>query len=375
MARPQITQETLTQMLRAMEAPDGQVTKERFRAPYMKLHPDTPTEAYDKLWSQIDENHDGNLDKFELAHFFGFDYNLLAKDMEDETKAMEEMSDDQILEALQMEQALRELQMQSKRDSSPKIEAKPTRVRMGSRDEDVKVFKLPTKITMDDPPPEVDLLQSCDAGDEASVLRLIESGVNVRIEDDKGEMPMHKVCRHGLKKCVRAILDASEKLKKGGKSKDMNVGDRNGKTPLMISAEYKQIDLFTYMLDSGASLLSETNHGWNILHVVVNTNHRDLLQTFFTHPSVAKYKKQLIDSVDKDLRGPMHIAAFKCDEEIVTILAQAGAKVTTEDQAGNSAMKLAERSGRRKSRDIMEGYAPDQGEAKTPVRRGSVLTS
>ena len=72
---------------------------------YLKLHPETTKEEYDQLWEKIDENSDGNLDQQELAHFFGVNYADLAKDMRDKRaseKAMEEMDDDQILEALQV---------------------------------------------------------------------------------------------------------------------------------------------------------------------------------------------------------------------------------------------------------------------------------
>lgn len=176
----------------------------------------------------------------------------------------------------------------------------------------------------------------------------------VRVEDDKGEMPLHKICRHGNIKCVRAVLEASEKAKKGSKVKDLNMGDRQGKTPLMIAAEYKHHDLVMHLLDSGASLKNENSHGWNIMHVIVNTNDRDLVQKFLLHPHVTDQNKALFNAPDKDARSPMHIAAFKCDEDIVGILASAGANVTTTDNSGNSPMKLAEKTGRRKSREIME---------------------
>ena len=71
----------------------------------MKLHPDTKPAEYDALWTKIDKDGDGNLDQMELAAFFGFNFDLLAKDMSDiaaAEAAMAEMDDDQILEALQV---------------------------------------------------------------------------------------------------------------------------------------------------------------------------------------------------------------------------------------------------------------------------------
>lgn len=230
-------------------------------------------------------------------------------------------------------------------------------MRLNSRDEDVKMFKMPTKITETAPCPEIDLLQQCEAGIEPDIIKLINEGVNVRIEDEKGEMPLHKACRNlGSKSVARAILDASEAHQAGSKVKDLNMGDKNGKTPLMITAEFKHKDLMTYLLDCGANIRLDTANGWTVLHTVVSKNDKELLQAFLTHPNVQRVKKELFAHTDKDARTAMHIAAFKCEEDIVTILASAGASVEVQDSSGNCPRKLAERSGRRKSREIMDSF-------------------
>jgi len=355
----QVTQESLMKMLSAMESEDGNVHKENFKVVYLKLHPETTNTEYDKLWLKIDEDGDGNLDIQELAHFFGVNYHKLAKDMEDHKKheaELEEMDDDQILEALQMEQALRELQASTSRDSSPALPEKKARARMGSRDEDVEVFKVPTKITNTDVKPEIELLMACECQDEAEILDLIENKqVNVRIEDDKGEMPLHKIARFGSIKCTRAVLKRSDEIKKGSKARDLNMGDRKGKTPLMIAVEYKHQELMTHLLDSGANLKTQQENGWTIMHTVVNTNDKKLVQNFLIHSHVEKDKKQLLNSQDNNSRNPMHIASFKCDEDIVEILVKSGASTTATDNSGITPMDLAQRAGRRKSREIMEG--------------------
>ena len=78
--------------------------QEEFKVVYMKLHPDTPKEQYDAVWFKADSNADGDLQPHELAGFFGFDYKSIAKSIDDEEaaeRAMEQLDDDQILEALQ----------------------------------------------------------------------------------------------------------------------------------------------------------------------------------------------------------------------------------------------------------------------------------
>jgi len=64
----------------------------------------------------------------------------------------------------------------------------------------------------------------------------------------------------------------------------------------------------------------------------------------------------------------VHIAAYKCDPEIVQYLLTHGGDVSSVDAAGNSAIKLADKGGRRKSREIMEEHAEKVQER---VRRAS----
>ena len=52
--------------------------------------------------------------------------------------------------------------------------------------------------------------------------------------------------------------------------------------------------------------------------------------------------------------SPLHIAAYKCSEEMVSYMMDLGATDATKDAGGNTASKLADRSGRRKSREIID---------------------
>ena len=73
---------------------------------------------------------------------------------------------------------------------------------------------------------------------------------------------------------------------------------------------------------------------------------------------------------DKTGRTPLHIASFKDDSEgsdIVKLLLDHGAKNDTTDAAGNLPAQLADRSGRRLSKEIIEektGTVPEQKERR-----------
>jgi hypothetical protein len=70
----------------------------------MKLFPKISKDKYDEVWKTIDKNGDGDLSFNELSSHYGYDSTAT------EGKGDAEMSDEQILEALQMQATLQELQ-------------------------------------------------------------------------------------------------------------------------------------------------------------------------------------------------------------------------------------------------------------------------
>jgi len=271
------------------------------------------------------------------------------------------MSDEQILEALQMYQALREMEENSnaRRDTSP-MDHKPNRSRVkagrASRDvEGVEFVKMPTKITGEALDPKVEFMQACEAGDVSDVKAAIANGVNVRLEDDKGEMPLHKLSRLGLKECAKLVLDATSKIDRANRRIDLNIPDKkNGYSPIFFAASFNRNDMVLALLDWGVDLTVESNTGWNVLHQIVSASNKDMLRDFLAHEKVMPLRAKLMSKADKDGRTPMHIAAFKADEEIVGMLLNNGGKATVEDCAGNTPATLAGKAGRRKSRDLLE---------------------
>ena len=57
------------------------------------------------------------------------------------------------------------------------------------------------------------------------------------------------------------------------------------------------------------------------------------------------------------LSRPLHISAFKCDEEIVALILKYDANPKEIDAGGNDAIKLAAKTGRTKSKELLELHA------------------
>ena len=164
-----------------------------FKTVLLILYPKTTDAEYDKIWKDIDKNGDGNLSKEELAGYFGFNYDSLASDMEDERSRVS-MSDEQILEALQvalvpsaahvdsafslpplrplcrtwrlgsqMHQALHDLEEEAKKKEIEKDKPRSKQGR-GSRDsEGIEMIKMPTKITVGIVCPKIEFMQALHA--------------------------------------------------------------------------------------------------------------------------------------------------------------------------------------------------------------------
>ena len=71
------------------------LSQSEYELVYMGMFPNTTKEEYNVVWDKIDADHDGNLTVKELATYYGFAW-------DDAGGVASEMSDEQILEALQV---------------------------------------------------------------------------------------------------------------------------------------------------------------------------------------------------------------------------------------------------------------------------------
>lgn len=86
--------------------------QDEYKLAYLKMFPDTKNEEYDAIWAKADADGDGNLTVEELAKYYGFSW---------DSEMTTEMTDEQILEALQMQAALADLSVK-KEEEKPKEE-------------------------------------------------------------------------------------------------------------------------------------------------------------------------------------------------------------------------------------------------------------
>jgi hypothetical protein len=283
------------------------------------------------------------------------------------------MTDEQILEALQMHQAMQDLQLeQEKLQQAKKAEAEAVEAAKGrggskglsqldrgarANSAGVCTVKMPAKVTQTTEDPNVLFLQMCELGDERSILEAMKNPAQlVRLEDDKGEMPLHKLSRQGAMGSIRALIDRS--AKEEAVKTDLNWQDKQGKTPIFYAAEYGHAKLVQLYLDRGADPMVENNNGWTVLHAAVNGDKLECVSGVLEHARVKECKAVLLGFPDKSKRVALHIAAFKSlGGEMVALLLKHGADPRATDAAGNTGAVLAGKTGRRTSKELLEAAA------------------
>jgi len=401
----QIDRELMEQIMEHLDVDgDGEVTKEEFKVPWMKLFPQLGQADFEKVWKQMDADGNGTLELNELCTYYGFHLSPNAR-----RKGSADMTDEQILEALQLSATLAEMaQEQEERkkakaaaeakaaeDAAAEAEAQRRGTRRARRatgsgglsggggggsdglrraqsmgltgmdrekkknSSGIMTVKMPTKITQSNEDINIKFMEMCEIGDERSLKDLLkDKDQQVRMEDDKGEMPIHKLARQG---CLEATRDILERLMKTESLKmDLNWQDKQGKTPIFYSVEYGHEKLVQLFLDRGSDVMVENHNGWTILHAAVHADRMSVVDLILNHPSVNHDKtllKKLLNHTDRSWRTALHIASFKSAEgDMVQCLLKYGADPMAKDVSGNTGAALAGKTGRRKSKELLEEH-------------------
>jgi len=330
-------------MLKAMDKDgDGVVNKKEFDAAYVKTMTGATPKECDDEWVKIDKDKSGDISVQELAEYYGFVVGVGG--VVSSKAADEDDEDDAILKALQMAASL---------EVAPAPEPPKAQVEKIAR---CKTINMKGGDSL-----EKELLEEAQMGDAKSVEKLIEKmaaeSISVRVENGDGQMPLHllAIAKAGDKNLdvVRKLLEA------GGKARqDVNYQDNKyGKSPLHYAAENSQTALFKLLLDRGSDPTLTTKDGSTALHSAVFSTKLETVKTLLESDRVKSKKKELMDSIDGQSRTAMHIAAFRSEEpDMVKLLIDHGADPKAKDKAGNSAGALAGKSGRRKSRELLEAY-------------------
>jgi len=387
---------------------DGTVDKEEFYSEYCQMFPDIgPMDSDDpegfsvKVWAKMDVDGDGALTVEELANYYGFDLS---------NNQANDMSDEQILEALALQAQLDALNIDAekrKAEAEAKENSKVGRV----TDKSIKMIMTnKPELVQGQPVEEAQLtfLQCCKiqdftekhsrdpdkinafmfvgdpkAGDYyadkdiETPMRHEGGPIDVRCMDENGEMALHHLARRWDEKGqVKALFDRLIKVMReqataAGRSDkygptivgDVNHQNKEGKTPLYCAVESKNepmVDLLFGLGRDGPDPLLQNGAGWTIMHAAVFTDHMPILKHLAQKFTPGR-TRALLMMADKSNREPLHIAAYKCSPEMNGFLVDLGANDSRQDSAGKTPTALADscfqntgKKERRESKEIIE---------------------
>ncbi|RDD41570.1 Transient receptor potential cation channel subfamily A member 1 [Trichoplax sp. H2] len=177
---------------------------------------------------------------------------------------------------------------------------------------------------------------------------------------------LYEACRMGLLHVVKTLFRNSNY------KKAINVADENLYTPLHYAAANNHVDVVYFLLDNGADInISGGEDFIGPLHIAIKENSYETVKVLVErgaaldkndkfglqplhyasskgHTNIATYlinrcakRPELINSVCQDSRTPLHLATFRCCNEIVSALLLANADITNPAVRGRTPLHYA----------------------------------
>ena len=196
---------------------------------------------------------------------------------------------------------------------------------------------------------------------------LNEKKLSARVEDDKGENPIHKLARHGMKKEIRELLERCEKEDSAGTAKGLAREDLNWQNKEEDAADARlpvrprrarRDDVHARRRATCSSRPRSAPPASTRPSSLGRTRRKDVVTILIAQAEKNQMKKAFLNAADKTERRAIHAvmttAGVAESDDIVKLLIDAGADLEAVDSAGNSATALASKTGRKKSKELLE---------------------
>ncbi|KAG8448012.1 hypothetical protein GDO86_015205 [Hymenochirus boettgeri] len=162
------------------------------------------------------------------------------------------------------------------------------------------------------------------------VETLVSKGVNLDLQDRKGDTALHVACKNRDLACSKILL------KGPNGPQNLHLQNWEGRSCLHIATLKRDHNLISLLLDNGADINDqEGTSGKTPLHLAVEMLDGPLLTHLLTHhPSV--------DSLMYNGCTPLHLAVGRKDADLAHLLCQAGADTLRRNREGDTPQDLAE---------------------------------
>ncbi len=170
------------------------------------------------------------------------------------------------------------------------------------------------------------LIQAIKENDVETVDLLLEEGVNLSYQDDKGRSALMQAAILGRTALVKKLISHKAPL---------NQVDFYGDTPLILALHHKQKEVASLLLEAGADVNHANQNGYTPLMFAVETNEPALVQRLLQRKADVNKKAEC------DYTALM-IASHCGNAKIVSLLVEAGADVFCFDAEGETAYTWAQ---------------------------------
>ncbi|GAA49883.1 transient receptor potential cation channel subfamily A member 1 [Clonorchis sinensis] len=119
----------------------------------------------------------------------------------------------------------------------------------------------------------------------------------------------------------------------------INLVDDEGFSPIHIAVNTGNMELIKACLDRGANVLAQDLAGQTPLHYACTRGDLDCAKALLEHNP--KYKARMISTVNRDGRGPIHLAAMYDHPNLIDYLLSQGAELNARDNKSMTPLLLA----------------------------------
>ncbi|EFR03483.1 ankyrin repeat domain-containing protein 52 [Nannizzia gypsea CBS 118893] len=191
------------------------------------------------------------------------------------------------------------------------------------------------------------------ARNERTIMRLIESGADIRLKQKEGWTPLHGAASQGYVAVARLLLkkgaNIEAKREKGGYSgwDSVLVGlILEGMTPLHTAAQCGQKEMAELLLEEGASIDAMTKEGATPLHLAAWRGRLSIIELLLDKGAYIEAKS------DKGYT-PLHVSSFEGELSVVELLVHRGADINARSRFKKTPLHFAKESRGRKAFDFL----------------------
>ncbi|XP_067685768.1 ankyrin-3-like [Haliotis asinina] len=183
-------------------------------------------------------------------------------------------------------------------------------------------------------------------GHMAVLKLLVETGANLSVLDNADNNILHIACMEGNLEIVKYLIPR--------KIIDIDSRGGRGTTPLMLAARFGKMEMFNFLLKTGANISKKDDDGENTLHKSCKGGNVDIVKDVITH------RVLYVNSTDNNGITPLMLAAGYGSKVVFQLLIDRAADTSAKDDTDKTILHWACEGGNVEIvKDLLTQYTVD----------------